>query len=262
MNKLKVELKENFPYKFMEVAGAEADDIIGVLAPIFVKEENVLIISSDNDFLQLQKYRYPYWVAADIAGYNEIYQYSPSQKKFITSTVPELDLKMKILKGDAGDGVPNILSDSECFVSGIREAPLTPKKLDLLMESDPNKYDIATFVRWCRNKMLIDLECIPKNIQEEIINIWKFITPAPRARIVDYMVEHRLNNLMECIEEFLTNKNIYEIFDEIEKAPNKDARKNIIGANLSPTLVKVFEYAYHPGYKWKIHRIPENYKVP
>lgn len=58
------------------------------------------------------------------------------------------------------------------------------------------------------------------------------------------------------------NKNIYEIFDEIEKAPNKDARKNIIGANLSPTLVKVFEYAYHPGYKWKIHRIPENYKVP
>jgi 5'-3' exonuclease len=54
--KFKLELKENFPYKVLDVEGAEADDIIGVLAPIAVKNENVLIISSDGDFLQLKMY--------------------------------------------------------------------------------------------------------------------------------------------------------------------------------------------------------------
>ena len=54
--KFKVELKENFPYKVIDVEGAEADDIIGTLAPRHVMHEDVLIISSDGDFLQLQQY--------------------------------------------------------------------------------------------------------------------------------------------------------------------------------------------------------------
>jgi hypothetical protein len=56
------------------------------------------------------------------------------------------------------------------------------------------------------------------------------------------------------------NKNIYEIFDEFESAKNDEQRSNVIGNNLSPTLVKVLEYTFHPGYRWKIKDLPTNYK--
>ena len=54
--KFKQELKENFPYKVLDVEGAEADDIIGTLVPLYVAHEKILILSSDGDFLQLQQY--------------------------------------------------------------------------------------------------------------------------------------------------------------------------------------------------------------
>lgn len=57
-------------------------------------------------------------------------------------------------------------------------------------------------------------------------------------------------------------KNIYEILDEIEEASSKKDKINVIGKNLNPTLVKVFEYAYHPQYEWLIKEIPDNYKIP
>ena len=86
--KFKSELRENFPYKVIDVEGAEADDIIGTLAPRHVMHEDVLIISSDGDFLQLQMYngRSPY----------SIKQYNPAQKKFLVSEDPLKELKMKI----------------------------------------------------------------------------------------------------------------------------------------------------------------------
>ena len=54
--KLKQELKETFPYKVIDVEGAEADDIIGTLVPIYARDQKILILSSDGDFLQLQQY--------------------------------------------------------------------------------------------------------------------------------------------------------------------------------------------------------------
>ena len=57
-------------------------------------------------------------------------------------------------------------------------------------------------------------------------------------------------------------KNIYEVFDEFEKAKTKKEKVEVIGKNLSPTLVKVLEYTYHPNYKWKYNEMPDNYKTP
>jgi hypothetical protein len=57
-------------------------------------------------------------------------------------------------------------------------------------------------------------------------------------------------------------KNIYEIFDEFEKAKNKKERMDVIGNNLSSTLVKVLELCFHPQYQWMISELPENYKIP
>ena len=57
-------------------------------------------------------------------------------------------------------------------------------------------------------------------------------------------------------------KHIHEIFDEFEEAKTKKQRMDIIGKNLSPTLVEVLKLTFHPNYQWIMNDIPENYKIP
>jgi hypothetical protein len=57
-------------------------------------------------------------------------------------------------------------------------------------------------------------------------------------------------------------KPLYEIFDEFEKATTKQEKMNVIGSNLSHTLVEVLKLTFHPDYKWKVKELPENYRIP
>jgi hypothetical protein len=57
-------------------------------------------------------------------------------------------------------------------------------------------------------------------------------------------------------------KNIYEILDEFELAESKKEKMDVIGKNLSKTLVEVFELTYHPKYQWLITEMPETYLLP
>jgi hypothetical protein len=191
--KFKQELKENFPYRVIDVDGAEADDIIGTLAPRHVTVENVLIISSDGDFLQLQKYN---------NGKFKIKQYNPVLKKFIVSENPEQELKEKIIRGDKGDGIPNILSPSDTFVREIRQKVLTKEKVEIYLIQESSKYDELAQIGYSRNKTLIDLSEIPTQIKDKIINMFDTTTPAPKSKMLNYFMEKRLKNLMDVIEEF------------------------------------------------------------
>jgi len=193
LTKFKQELKENFPYRVIDVDGAEADDIIGTLAPRHVTVENVLIISSDGDFLQLQKYN---------AGKFKIKQYNPALKKFIISENPERELKEKIIRGDKGDGIPNILSPSDTFVREIRQKVLTKEKVEIYLIQESSKYDELAQIGYSRNKTLIDLSEIPTQIKDKIINMFDTTTPAPKSKMLNYFMEKRLKNLMDVIEEF------------------------------------------------------------
>ena len=193
--KFRNELRENFPYKVIDVEGAEADDIIGTLAPRHVMHEDVLIISSDGDFLQLQMYNAN-------APYN-IKQYNPSLKKFIKSKEPLKELKEKIIKGDKGDGIPNILSPSDCFVREMRQKPVTKVLLEKLLSTDVLDWeDKNAATGYSRNKILIDLRLIPTDIAEKIINTYEEAKPANKTKMLNYFIEHKLKNLMEVIEEF------------------------------------------------------------
>jgi hypothetical protein len=195
--KFKVELRENFPYKVLDVEGAEADDIIGILAPIAVKNENVLIISSDGDFIQLQMYN------NEFNNPYSIKQYNPAQKKFIISTDPVKDLKEKIITGDKGDGIPNVLSTADCFARGVRQTPITKGKLEKMMSEE---YDLWTDdlakTGFSRNQVLIDLRNIPGDIKTKIINSYEETKPAPKGKILNYLIQNRLKNLIDVIEEF------------------------------------------------------------
>jgi 5'-3' exonuclease len=193
--KLKQELKEHFPYKVIDVEGAEADDIIGTLVPRHIMHENILILSSDGDFLQLQQYN----------GKTKfkIKQYNPSLRKYVTSDDPLLDLKEKIIRGDKGDGIPNVFSPSDCFVRELRQKPITKGIIDKLLNEDWNNWqDDVAKTGFSRNQILIDLKMIPSEIKENIINTFDQIKPASKNNLLNYFMEHRLKILMEVIEEF------------------------------------------------------------
>jgi 5'-3' exonuclease len=189
--KFKLELKENFPYKTIDVEGAEADDIIGTLVPIYAPTEKILILSSDGDFLQLQMYG------------DNVKQYNPSQKKFVTSPNPILDLKEKIIRGDKGDGIPNIFSPSDCFVRDMRQKAITQKVIDKYLNESPDKWnDSMALTGFSRNETLIDLRFIPSEIKQRIINTYDEVKPASKQQMLNYFIENKLKNLMEVIEEF------------------------------------------------------------
>jgi len=187
--KFKAELKENFPYKVIDVEGAEADDIIGTLVPRHSAHEKILILSSDGDFLQLQ-------------NYPNVKQYNPSQKKFVKSENPVLELKEKIIRGDKGDGIPNMFSPSDCFVRDLRQKPITQKTLEKYLNEDVKNFSYDETVNFGRNQTLIDLSFIPQEIKEKIINTYDETVPAKRNKLLNYFIEHKLKNLMEVIEEF------------------------------------------------------------
>ena len=196
LSKFKLELKENFPYKVIDVDGAEADDIIGTLVPRHIAHENILILSSDGDFLQLQMYN-------GKLNKHIVKQYNPSQKKYIKSENPLLELKEKIIRGDKGDGIPNIFSPSDCFVREIRQKPITQKAIQKYLTEEPiNWNDELASSGYSRNQTLIDLRLIPGDIKTKIINTYEETVPAKRNKLLNYFIEHKLKNLMEVIEEF------------------------------------------------------------
>ena len=190
LSKFKAELKENFPYKVIDVEGAEADDIIGTLVPRQAAHEKILILSSDGDFLQLQMY-----------GSN-VKQYNPSQKKYVKSVDVLLELKEKIIRGDKGDGIPNIFSPSDCFVRDLRQKPITQKIIEKYLNESPDKWnDELALTGFSRNETLIDLRFIPADIKTKIINTYEETKPA-KGKLLNYFIEYKLKNLMEVIEEF------------------------------------------------------------
>ena len=191
--KFKQELKENFPYKVIDVEGAEADDIIGTLAPRHVMHEDILIISSDGDFLQLQQYN-------GKSNYT-IKQYNPAKKKFVVSENPLEELKEKIIQGDKGDGIPNIMSPSDTFVRGVRQKVMTEAKFTKFMSQNFNEYDETSQIGFSRNQTLIDLRNIPNDIQTKIINTYEETVPV-KGKILDYFIANKLKNLIDVIEEF------------------------------------------------------------
>ena len=89
LNAMKSEFKEILPYKFIEVYGAEADDIIAVLCKKY-QSENIVIVSADKDFIQLHKYP-------------KVKQYSPNTKKMVNGLDPDVYIKEHVLKGDSSD---------------------------------------------------------------------------------------------------------------------------------------------------------------
>ncbi len=180
------EIENNFPYNLIRVSGAEADDVIGVLAK-YIKPS--CIISGDKDFLQLQKH-------------NGIVQYDHIKDRMLVEDDPKQFLHDHIISGDRGDGIPNVRTRDDIFVTEGRQDVMTQKRRAELSDvgNSPNdKYHS----NWLRNKQLIDLDCIPNDIAVAIL---KKYSEGPkvkdRSRIMQYLIDHKLADLLDKVNNF------------------------------------------------------------
>ena len=191
--KVREELKENFPYRVIHIDGAEADDIIGVLAHEFGVEfgnaEKIMIVSGDKDFKQLQ-------------CYNNVEQYDPTRKRSLSCSDAEDFLREHIIRGDTGDGIPNILSKDDCFVTGQRQGTLTQKRMDYFMTTPFEQLKDEEKRNWKRNELLISLNNTPSDIQKAILDEYDSQAGKDRSKLFNYFIKHKLKFLMENIHEF------------------------------------------------------------
>tara|TARA_R100001460_G_scaffold79760_1_gene120712 strand:- start:28 stop:873 length:846 start_codon:yes stop_codon:yes gene_type:complete len=189
LNKIKQELKDYLPYKHLEVQGAEADDIIAVLAKNI--DEKMMIVSGDKDFIQLHKYK-------------QVRQYSPILKKIVNGDNPIDYIKVHILKGDSSDGIPNVLSNDNVFVEGLRQRPLSKKKIEAWKDGEFEGTTATQEVmrNYERNKTLIDLDNVPVELSENILKTFHEAPCGDRSKILSFFINSRLKTLTESIGDF------------------------------------------------------------
>jgi hypothetical protein len=204
LNEMRQDIAQHFPWKVMHIDRAEADDIIAVLTKHLQENEliqqglveepqKILILSSDKDFKQLQLY-------------DTVKQWSPMQKKYVTATQREIiEYKIEhIVKGDAGDGVPNILSKDDVFMNAERQKPVSAKRLQEFFDNGFTACRNDEERRnWHRNSTLVDFQHIPDDVSKMIID--SYISNKPtgdKMSVMNYLMEHRCRLLLDELEDF------------------------------------------------------------
>ena len=204
LSEMRDDLAKHFPYKVMHIERCEADDIIAALTKyaqdnelvqegLVEESQKILILSSDKDFKQLQLYP-------------NVKQWSPMQKKYITATQREIiEYKIEhVVKGDSGDGIPNILSKDDVFVIGERQKVVTAKRLQefidngfIACKNDDERRN------WQRNLTLVDFDHIPDDVRQEIVQSYINTKPTgDKMAIMNYLIEHRCRLLLDELEDF------------------------------------------------------------
>lgn len=207
INEIREELIENFCYKVIFVKGAEGDDIIAVLTKYFQDNEflngdlfdqpqPVLICSRDHDFFQLHKYQ-------------NVKQLDIKTKKFIKHDIsPDLLLIEQIVKGDtkpSGDGIPNVKSSDDSLINGSRQETITAKYVESFLKSkDPyNNCEEKYKLNYLRNKKLIDFSEIPKDLENQILDVYKsYVIKGSRMKMINYLMKNKCNLLLNDIDNF------------------------------------------------------------
>ena len=187
IGKIREEIENTFPYKSIYLTHIEADDIIAVLTKHFHESEKIMIVSSDKDFQQLQRYE-------------NVSQYSLKHKGLLVCKNPEEYLTKHIIKGDSSDGIPNILSDDDVFMNkDKRQNPCGEKKILKIMEE---LTEWTSSENWERNQILVDFNRIPDWVEDKILNEWQEPIKGNRSQLFNYFIINKLKILMENIQEF------------------------------------------------------------
>lgn len=190
-NQIRSEIKEFFPYRVILIPKMEADDIIYVLTKFANSMyQPVLIMSGDKDFIQLHNVNTK--------------QYDPVKKKFITHDDPKAFLKEHIIRGDAGDGIPNFLSDDNCMIIGKRQSKIYAVKVAEWINMQPEEFCTTSELtrNYARNESLIDLKGLPSLYADQAQQEYASQAGKGRDKLFNYFIKNRLKNLIDAIGDF------------------------------------------------------------
>jgi 5'-3' exonuclease len=140
--------------KILEYPQLEADDCIALsVKHLLNKHENckIYIITSDKDYLQLVEPR--------VKIYNMTYKNIAEEKSSFGD--PKKDLFCKIVMGDSSDNISSVFK--KCGPKTALKCYNEPEYFNnkLKKENAYEKYEL--------NRLLVDFNCIPVNLQEEFI---------------------------------------------------------------------------------------------
>jgi 5'-3' exonuclease len=232
-------LKKSFPFKFISYPRAEADDIAGVLCGYEkLYEYNKILITTDQDFLQLQMKP-------------NVYLYNPIKRVFMNSDNPKTELLLKICQGDDGDFIPsiqNVEKYKDTFLDFcVEELQISDsrKGVEVLLEEDEEKFYDATLNfrrkyglkssrsmkikktkcldlisthtlnefleedgneqiknKFKRNNKLINLSVQPKDIKNGIIKEYNMPLVVGKIKLYEFILKNRFQGLSENISVF------------------------------------------------------------
>lgn len=199
------EIREYFPWKVIAVPGAEADDVMAVMAMYVAIDnaktdlldvgnstEKTLIISSDKDSRQLMTDP-------------NIRVWSPYTQTFAKiETTAKMYLRELILTGDRSDGIANVWSPSDSFVTDTRQKPATQKKMQPLLEA-VNMLDVAdeeVKKRIIENTRLISFSFIPKRIKDAIIDAYQVQPSGTKMKIFKYLASKNMKRMLDEVDQF------------------------------------------------------------
>ncbi len=182
------EIYKNLPYKIISVKGLEADDIIYCLVNKYHKQEKIVIVSADKDFIQLLRY-------------DNTFLYNPKLKEYVVHDNPELYLEEHILKGDSGDSIPNIFSEDDIFtIPGKRQSPMTKKRLAEFLDNPEKLKDYEH--NYNRNKTLIDMRCVPSDLYLAVLRMFEKEPLKSRKDILNYFIKENVGISMNEVKGF------------------------------------------------------------
>lgn len=204
IDETKVDLRENFMYKMIEIPRAEADDVIACMVKHLQTNElkqtgifndspqDILIVSSDGDFIQLQEY-------------SGVKQWSPQTKKFVTPKTSVKEYKITHFCTASDDGIPNICSPDDVFMrEDLRQTPFKKVRLPEFFEKgiDACKNDQERR-NYQRNQLLIDFHMIPDDIYNSIISEYTTqVVTGSKMKILNYLVKNQMKLLVEHVGKF------------------------------------------------------------
>ena len=200
------DIKLHFPWKVIAVNGAEADDVMAIMANTVAynnqtkdlldtgdEPEKTVIISSDKDLCQLMTHP-------------NIRVWSPYKESFTKlEHSPVMFLRRLILTGDRGDGIPNVFSPADSFVTGIRQKPATEKKMLPILEAKSMldaAPDDTIKQRIAENARLISFAFIPSDLKRAIIEAYDVKPKGNQMTILKYLASKSMKQMLDDVDQF------------------------------------------------------------
>jgi len=171
----------------IEISGIEADDVIGILSKELNENNFITIITSDQDYKQLLKFK-------------NVEIFDPIKRKNMVSFDWKKELTQKIIIGDSSDNIPNIKKGKAGQKTAVKISNIGINAwLDNSKFTDKEKEEILS--QYKLNRELIDMDYIPSEVKIKVLDLYKNYETKKfnLKKLLVLTREHKLKAITEMI---------------------------------------------------------------